>query len=131
MLKNIVFDLDGTLWQTEKSYIYAYHKLCDFYNIKEKFSDEIIRILEEDKNLVTTIGAQMANTIISQVEADENATKKIAIDADANITFMGTNQTKETLDTAYNLKDKVLTLEEKREILLKLEYQRDKLNDRK
>ena len=43
MLKNIVFDLDGTLWQTEKSYIYAYHKLCDFYNIKEKFSDEIIK----------------------------------------------------------------------------------------
>lgn len=32
MIKNIVFDLDGTLWQTRKSYIYAYKKLCEKYN---------------------------------------------------------------------------------------------------
>lgn len=32
MIKNIVFDLDGTLWQTKESYIYAYKKLCTKYH---------------------------------------------------------------------------------------------------
>ena len=32
MIKNIVFDLDGTLWQTRDSYIYAYRKLCEKYH---------------------------------------------------------------------------------------------------
>ena len=32
MIKNIIFDLDGTLWQTKQSYIYAYKKLCDKYH---------------------------------------------------------------------------------------------------
>ena len=32
MIKNIVFDLDGTLWQTKQSYIYAYQKLCSKYH---------------------------------------------------------------------------------------------------
>ena len=43
MLKNVVFDLDGTLWQTTDSYVYAYHKLCDFYGLKEKVSDEVVK----------------------------------------------------------------------------------------
>lgn len=42
MLKNIIFDLDGTLWQTSDSYIYAYHKLCEFYNISDVVPDEVI-----------------------------------------------------------------------------------------
>ena len=32
MIKNVVFDLDGTLWQTQSSYIYAYKKLCEKYD---------------------------------------------------------------------------------------------------
>jgi len=32
MIKNVVFDLDGTLWQTQLSYIYAYQRLCEKYN---------------------------------------------------------------------------------------------------
>ncbi|MBR2891822.1 MAG: HAD family hydrolase [Bacilli bacterium] len=32
MIKNVIFDLDGTLWQTKQSYIYAYEKLCEKYN---------------------------------------------------------------------------------------------------
>lgn len=32
MIKNIIFDLDGTLWQTNQSYIYAYQKLCAKYH---------------------------------------------------------------------------------------------------
>lgn len=43
MLKNIVFDLDGTLWQTTDSYVYAYHQLCAFYGLEEKVSDEIVK----------------------------------------------------------------------------------------
>jgi len=42
MLKNIIFDLDGTLWQTSDSYIYAYRKLCEFYNISDIVPDEVI-----------------------------------------------------------------------------------------
>ncbi len=43
MIKNIVFDLDGTLWQTTESYVYAYHKLCERYSIKDKVSDETVK----------------------------------------------------------------------------------------
>lgn len=42
MLKNIIFDLDGTLWETSDSYIYAYHKLCDFYKVSEPVTDDVI-----------------------------------------------------------------------------------------
>lgn len=42
MLKNIIFDLDGTLWQTSDSYVYAYHRLCEFYNVSDVVSDESI-----------------------------------------------------------------------------------------
>ncbi len=42
MLKNIIFDLDGTLWQTADSYIYAYRKLCEYYNISDTVPDEEI-----------------------------------------------------------------------------------------
>lgn len=42
MLDCIVFDLDGTLWQTKNSYIYAYRRLCEKYNIKNPVSDEVI-----------------------------------------------------------------------------------------
>lgn len=42
MLKNIVFDLDGTLWQTTKSYVYAYHKLCEYYGIEDKVDDQVV-----------------------------------------------------------------------------------------
>lgn len=42
MLKSIIFDLDGTLWQTSDSYIYAYHKLCEHYGLPARFSDEDI-----------------------------------------------------------------------------------------
>ena len=42
MLKSIIFDLDGTLWQTSDSYVYAYHKLCEFYNISDVVPDEVI-----------------------------------------------------------------------------------------
>lgn len=43
MLKNIVFDLDGTLWQTSESYVYAYQKLCDYYKIENRVSDEKVK----------------------------------------------------------------------------------------
>lgn len=42
MIKAIVFDLDGTLWHTGESYIYAYHKLCDLYGVTERLSDSVI-----------------------------------------------------------------------------------------
>ena len=43
MIKNIVFDLDGTLWQTTDSYVYAYHKLCEYYNVESKVSDQTVK----------------------------------------------------------------------------------------
>ncbi len=43
MLNAIVFDIDGTLWQTGSSYIYAYHKLCDFYGIEQRATDNEIK----------------------------------------------------------------------------------------
>lgn len=33
MLDGILFDLDGTLWKTEKSYIYAYQKLMEEFHL--------------------------------------------------------------------------------------------------
>ena len=40
MIKKIIFDLDGTLWETKKSYLYAYEKLCEYYQIKDPISPE-------------------------------------------------------------------------------------------
>ena len=42
MLENIIFDLDGTLWQTTNSYPYAYHKLCEHYGTPAMVSDDYI-----------------------------------------------------------------------------------------
>ena len=42
MLKNIIFDLDGTLWQTSESYVYAYQRLCEHYGVPKSFSDDDI-----------------------------------------------------------------------------------------
>ena len=40
MLKAVIFDIDGTLWQTGASYIYSYNKLCDLYGITNRKTDE-------------------------------------------------------------------------------------------
>lgn len=42
MLKTIIFDIDGTLWHTGASYIYAYHRLCELYGVNERRSNEEI-----------------------------------------------------------------------------------------
>lgn len=42
MLKNIIFDLDGTLWQTTDSYVAAYHRLCEYYHVPQTASDQEI-----------------------------------------------------------------------------------------
>lgn len=39
MIKTVAFDLDGTLWQTAKSYLYAYAKLCEKYSVAPTASD--------------------------------------------------------------------------------------------
>lgn len=43
MLKGIVFDLDGTLWHTGGSYLYAYRKLCEVYGVTDPLPDDVIR----------------------------------------------------------------------------------------
>lgn len=46
MIKKIVFDLDGTLWQTRSSYIYAYKALCKKYNkLPTKDFDEVLKYM--------------------------------------------------------------------------------------
>ncbi len=45
MIKRIVFDLDGTLWKTEESYLYAYHKLQDQFHLKPLSDQEILSVL--------------------------------------------------------------------------------------
>ncbi len=40
MITTIAFDLDGTLWQTRRSYIYAYGKLCEKYGITPRASED-------------------------------------------------------------------------------------------
>lgn len=42
MIKKIIFDLDGTLWQTSNSYIYSYQQVCKKYNIKNTVSNEVV-----------------------------------------------------------------------------------------
>ena len=44
-IKRIIFDLDGTLWQTRSSYVYAYQKLCEQYNIKLSSYDEVLKYM--------------------------------------------------------------------------------------
>lgn len=43
MLKTVIFDIDGTLWHTGTSYVYAYHKLCDHYGVMERKSNDEIK----------------------------------------------------------------------------------------
>ncbi len=42
MIKKLVFDLDGTLWDTRESYLYSYKKLCEYYNIVNPVSNDKI-----------------------------------------------------------------------------------------
>ena len=44
-IKKIIFDLDGTLWQTKSSYVYAYKKLCEQYNIKLDSYNEVLNYM--------------------------------------------------------------------------------------
>lgn len=39
---NILFDLDGTLWKTDDSYVYSYHKLVEKYKIGNPVSDSVV-----------------------------------------------------------------------------------------
>lgn len=38
MLKNIVFDLDGTLWHNGNTFNYSYNKVCDEYGISNRLT---------------------------------------------------------------------------------------------
>lgn len=42
MLETVIFDLDGTLWQTGASYLYAYRKLCEHYAVEAAVPDDTI-----------------------------------------------------------------------------------------
>lgn len=42
MLEGIVFDLDGTLWDTKESYLYSYEKISEKYHIVDKKGPEDI-----------------------------------------------------------------------------------------
>ncbi|MCR5112322.1 MAG: HAD family hydrolase, partial [Acholeplasmatales bacterium] len=43
-MEKLIFDLDGTLWDTKDSYLYAYDKLVKEFNISPRLPDE--KILE-------------------------------------------------------------------------------------
>lgn len=43
MFNKIIFDLDGTLWQTADSYVYSYHKLCQIYNLEPSVTDDTVK----------------------------------------------------------------------------------------
>ncbi|MDE6407538.1 MAG: HAD hydrolase-like protein [Anaeroplasmataceae bacterium] len=45
MIKKLVFDLDGTLWKTEESYLYAYRKLQNQFHLKPLTEDQILSVL--------------------------------------------------------------------------------------
>ncbi|MDE6656521.1 MAG: GNAT family N-acetyltransferase [Anaeroplasmataceae bacterium] len=45
MIKKLIFDLDGTLWKTEESYLYAYHKLQNQFHLHPLTEEQILSVL--------------------------------------------------------------------------------------
>lgn len=45
MIKKLIFDLDGTLWKTEESYLYAYHKLQEQFHLSPLTEEQILSVL--------------------------------------------------------------------------------------
>ncbi|MCM1130349.1 MAG: GNAT family N-acetyltransferase [Roseburia sp.] len=45
MIKKLIFDLDGTLWKTEESYLYAYHKLKKQFHLSPLTEEQILSVL--------------------------------------------------------------------------------------
>lgn len=70
MLKNIVFDLDGTLWHNGNTYIYAYNKACDEYGVAQRLSDEQV------KSFVTANYRELMDGLFSWAKDDPAVPQK-------------------------------------------------------
>lgn len=59
MIKKLIFDLDGTLWKTEKSYLYAYYKLEAQFSLTHLPEEKILSVLGVELS-------EVKNTIFGQ-----------------------------------------------------------------
>lgn len=77
---------------------------------------EVKASLANDENLNTTIGTQVANTILAQIDADSDFASKVASDPNAAVEVKNDTITDEVANQAMELKSETLTLEEEREM---------------
>lgn len=91
----------------------------------KEITEQVVDILEKDENLSTTVGSQIANTIDAQIDADKLFISKNHIHQYVNKDLVNEFPLESAIEAAeeqnIELKDKVLTLEEKRELVIQLE----------
>lgn len=91
--------------------------------------DEIEELIEVADTMPTDIATQFADTMIEQLEADDKVSTLVAKDPNADQSFAENDINDIAQDELYDLKDKVLTIEEKREMILKLEKLKNNNDD--
>ena len=90
-----------------------------------EIAEDTVAILENDENLNTTLGSQIAETISGQMDADVRVGDKLAADPNASVVTRSIETTNEAADVAVELKNSVLTLEQQRQLMLQLELKKE------
>ena len=114
----------------ENTYSYKKFAVETFKDAEERAIEAKEITIQTDKlvsenGAPTTIGGQVANAIITQMDADIDFCTKVETEPESDKYVLDLSQTKNALDQAEILKSKVLTLEEKQEMILKLEKEKD------
>lgn len=91
-------------------------------------TEEVKELIEDEHKTPTSIGAQTANTILSQIDSDKSFGSRLALDPNADTTSLQKHNIENAEDVATLLNEEVLTLEEKRKLMLMLQLEKEDEN---
>jgi hypothetical protein len=95
----------------------------------EENINSVGEILENNVNLPSDVAKQLAETVVDSLEADQKVATIMSKNPNVDKAANNSESIQEVIDKAFELKDKVLTIEEQQEMVLKLEQQKDNENN--